>query len=232
MSKKETKEDMNQGGTWPTVERPEPKTLAESINAARVKFGKIVKSALNPHFKNKYADLAELLDAVTEPLASEGVLLTQPVLDGTVYTRVSKGDEVLESSLPLPQITDPQKIGSAITYYRRYTLSALLALAAEDDDGNTAAQAPQAPRPVQTPPVPTTSIKKEGGQVSYQVKDRQVEIVREPKESYLYDLSKLDEEKILQVRDYLEDHDSFEWQEGNKLVSAYELKKLKNYEVA
>jgi hypothetical protein len=38
----------------------------------------------------------------------------------------------------LPEINDPQKLGSAITYYRRYTLQSLLALQAEDDDANLA----------------------------------------------------------------------------------------------
>ena len=42
------------------------------------------------------------------------------------------------SSIPLGDITDPQKLGGAITYYRRYTLQSLLGLQAEDDDGNTA----------------------------------------------------------------------------------------------
>ena len=42
------------------------------------------------------------------------------------------------SSIPLPEIQDPQKIGGAITYYRRYALVSLLGLQAEDDDGNTA----------------------------------------------------------------------------------------------
>ena len=42
------------------------------------------------------------------------------------------------SGLKLPEITDPQKLGSCITYYRRYTLSSLLGLQSEDDDGNTA----------------------------------------------------------------------------------------------
>ena len=42
------------------------------------------------------------------------------------------------SSIPLGDISDPQKLGGAITYYRAYTLQSLLGLQAEDDDGNTA----------------------------------------------------------------------------------------------
>ena len=44
----------------------------------------------------------------------------------------------MESQCPLPEVTDAQKAGSAITYFRRYALQSLLALEAEDDDGNTA----------------------------------------------------------------------------------------------
>ena len=48
------------------------------------------------------------------------------------------GDGQIESGINLPMIQDPQKLGSAITYFRRYTLQSLLALQAEDDDGNKA----------------------------------------------------------------------------------------------
>ena len=48
----------------------------------------------------------------------------------------SESGELAKSSLELPNLTDPQKIGSAISYYRRYTLSSLLGLQAEDEDGN------------------------------------------------------------------------------------------------
>ena len=46
--------------------------------------------------------------------------------------------EFLEASIKLPELNDMQKLGSAITYARRYTLGSLLAMAAEDDDGNSA----------------------------------------------------------------------------------------------
>ena len=49
--------------------------------------------------------------------------------------------------MELPQITDPQKVGSAVTYFRRYTLQSLLSLQAEDDDANTASHATKTQRP-------------------------------------------------------------------------------------
>jgi hypothetical protein len=48
------------------------------------------------------------------------------------------GSEVLESSIPLPVGLQPQPLGSAITYFRRYTLASLLALEIDDDDANEA----------------------------------------------------------------------------------------------
>ena len=53
----------------------------------------------------------------------------------------TESGESVTSSIVLPQIDDPQKLGSAITYYRRYTLQSLLGLQAEDDDANSASQA-------------------------------------------------------------------------------------------
>ena len=78
------------------------------------------------------------------------MLLLQPIEEGKVVTRIVSVKSTVEltdysiegnsvsSSMQLPNIQDPQKLGSAITYYRRYTLQSLLGLQAEDDDGNTA----------------------------------------------------------------------------------------------
>jgi hypothetical protein len=105
-----------------------------------------------------------------------------------VYTVIQKGDEKLEASLRLPEIQDPQKIGSAITYYRRYTLTSLLALAAEDDDANVASQAP---KKVQATPAPTRTIKANpDGTKTYQMKEKKIEAPADTR-WYKYDLSPL-----------------------------------------
>jgi hypothetical protein len=62
----------------------------------------------------------------------------QPIKDGEVCSVISDGENSIESGVKLPEINDPQKLGSAITYFRRYTLQSLLSLQAEDDDGNMA----------------------------------------------------------------------------------------------
>ena len=59
---------------------------------------------------------------------------------------VTESNIVASSFLTIPQsLTDPQKIGSCITYFRRYTLKSLLAISEVDDDGNLAAK----PAPVE-----------------------------------------------------------------------------------
>lgn len=103
------------------------------------------KTASNPHFKSKFADLADVLEAVRAPLAKHGLSLTQMAVgacDG--YVRVvtlvgHKSGQWLKGTLdmPLPQKT-PQGVGSAISYARRYCAMAALGIAAEDDDGERA----------------------------------------------------------------------------------------------
>jgi len=189
------------------MSKNEKQTLHEALNAARAEFKDIVKNSVNPHYRSKYADLSECLDAVTDALAKHGITLTQPIIDGLVYTVIQKGDEKLEASLKLPDIQDPQKIGSAITYYRRYTLTSLLALAAEDDDGNVASQAP---KKVQATPVQTKTITPNpDGSKSYQLKDKKVEAPAtegEPERWYKYDLSPLlsDPKKFDSALKYME----------------------------
>ncbi|MDH5825808.1 ERF family protein [Sphingobacterium faecium] len=103
--------------------------------------GKLTKDSDNPFFKSKYADINQLIE-LTNPLFHEaGLMVLQPIAGNALKTQIFdvETNEVIESSLDLPQGNDPQKIGSAITYYRRYTLKALLNLQEEDDDGNKGA---------------------------------------------------------------------------------------------
>jgi hypothetical protein len=74
------------------------------------------------------------------------LLLLQPLQGGKVITMIFdvESGESIQSDIDLPQIQDPQKLGSAITYFRRYTLQSLLSLQAVDDDGNLASQPTQA----------------------------------------------------------------------------------------
>lgn len=71
----------------------------------------------------------------------------------TMMIDVESGKVLVSDETPIPENTDPQKMGATITYFRRYALQSLLCLEAEDDDGNTASgkTAPVAPARPATP---------------------------------------------------------------------------------
>lgn len=99
--------------------------------------GAIKKDKTNPHFKSTYATLTQIISEVKPILSECGVLLTQPIRDGKVGTVLQDEKGILtESWIDLPLNLTPQQLGSAITYYRRYTLASLLSLEIEEDDAN------------------------------------------------------------------------------------------------
>lgn len=114
----------------------------------------IPRNATNPHFRSKYADLGTIMEALGPALATHGLAVTHHVTreDGwiNVTTRVThvESGEFVESGCPMPlDKSSPQGAGSAITYGRRYGISALLALVTEDDDDGNAASKPK-PKPL------------------------------------------------------------------------------------
>jgi len=128
---------------------PKPSSIYFKLWKAKQKIGKVSKNAKNPHFKNNYADINALIDEVEPILLEFGLLLIQPIDEGFVKTVIIDCDsgENLSSSMKLPDIQDPQKIGSAVTYFRRYTLQALCCLQSIDDDSNLAAEAVRNQKP-------------------------------------------------------------------------------------
>jgi hypothetical protein len=118
------------------------KTIQEKILSVQFKVGKISKDKENPFFKSSYFDINMLLEQLVPILLEEGLVVIQPLtsLDGkmAITTIVSSGDDELSFTVPLPENPDPQKTGSAITYFRRYSLQSLFCLQAEDDDANKA----------------------------------------------------------------------------------------------
>ena len=121
---------------------PKPQNFYYKLWKAKQQIGAVSKNAKNPHFKNNYADINALTKEVEPILLDHGLLMMQPIVDGYVSTVImdAESGESISSSMQLPAIQDPQKIGSAITYYRRYTLQSLLCLQTEDDDAQTASQ--------------------------------------------------------------------------------------------
>jgi hypothetical protein len=114
--------------------------IYKSLLEAKKEIGKVSKNAKNPHFKNTYADINALIEAVEPILLSHGLILIQPITENKVVTRLihAESGTELTSEIDLPIGSNPQQLGSAITYYRRYTLQSLLSLQAEDDDGQKA----------------------------------------------------------------------------------------------
>lgn len=108
---------------------------------------KIYKESDNPFFKSKYADLSVILDAIEAEAAELGIVITSRLDisgDGRVLITLLQhkdSDEIIASVFPIFG-TKPQEVGSSVTYARRYNIQSLLNLAAEDDDGNAANEAP------------------------------------------------------------------------------------------
>ena len=110
------------------------------LHEAKKEIGVVKKNAKNPHFKNTYADLNALIDAVEPILLEKGLIMLQPIKDGKVYTQIIDIDtfESVESCIDLSPNLTAQALGSQVTYYRRYTLQSLMSLQADDDDGHRA----------------------------------------------------------------------------------------------
>lgn len=133
-------------------------SIAKLIEALAKAQGEIVsakKDTSNPFFKSKYADLASVWDAIRAPLSTNGLAVVQTTSSTetsvTVNTMLAHASgEWIRGSLTMkPTKADPQGIGSAITYARRYALASMCGVAPEDDDGNAASLAGQnAPGPI------------------------------------------------------------------------------------
>lgn len=131
--------------------KAEHKTIATALAVAQSNMGKALKSASNPHFKSKYADLASVVDACIPALNDCGIAVIQPTTDDEagrfVETILIHGEsgEVLKCRVPLiVGKNDMQGYGSAVTYARRYGLMSMAGIAPEDDDGNAASKSPPA----------------------------------------------------------------------------------------
>ena len=125
------------------------KLIATALVKAQKAFGPALKTASNPHFKSRYADLAACVEAVIGGLNDNGIALIQKCYDCTDGVMVEtmflhESGEMLECGiLHVPAAKhDPQGYGSALTYARRYSLMAACGIAPEDDDGNSAIKAP------------------------------------------------------------------------------------------
>lgn len=124
------------------------KELATALAKAQAEIKGAVKDATNPHFRSKYADLSSVVEAIRMPLAKHQlayVQLTIPSDKNEVQVEtilMHASGEWVSGIIAVPVAkNDAQGFGSALTYARRYGLSAAVGVAPEDDDGNAAAAA-------------------------------------------------------------------------------------------
>jgi ERF superfamily len=114
--------------------------ILKALILAKQEFKQIPKNSYNPYHKFKYANLDAVLEAISESFNKYNLCLLQPTeirddrtILKTVIYHVESGEQI-SSELLLPQTAEPQKTGSAITYYRRYALCSLLGIIADEDD--------------------------------------------------------------------------------------------------
>jgi hypothetical protein len=103
--------------------------------------GAIERDQANSYFKDhKYFDINKLIKGLKPLFLKYKLLLLQPIMDNEVCTIIQdlESEESITSGIKIQDVKDPQKVGSCVTYYRRYTLQSLLGLQADDDDGNKA----------------------------------------------------------------------------------------------
>jgi hypothetical protein len=116
------------------------KELISALIKAKGQFTQIKKDKVNPFHKSTYASLDSVLAAVEPALHSNSLMLSHSIEPGgLLITKLwHESGDFLGSTLALPELSDPQKLGSLITYYRRYAICALLSVTAdEDDDANS-----------------------------------------------------------------------------------------------
>lgn len=127
--------------------------LFAALAAAQGEIENASKNAANPHFRSKYADLAEVLNTVRPVFATHGLSLIQStefngsLVSVTTLIGHKSGGYITATASCVPAKTDAQGVGSATTYLRRYSAAAVAGIAQEDDDGQAAAHSKK-PAPV------------------------------------------------------------------------------------
>lgn len=116
--------------------------LAGALAKAQSNIRSAAKDSINPHFKTRYADLASVWEACREQLSSNGIAVVQAPATGErglvlLTTLMHSSGQWIDGEYPVKPIKDdPQALGSALTYARRYSLSSMVGVAPDDDDGN------------------------------------------------------------------------------------------------
>lgn len=143
------------------------KNVRAAIRAAKKEFAPVRKDAKNTHYNQRYPTLDSVLSAIEPALDEQNVEILpsaeyDPAHGKTVLVtelhHVPSGESEF-CKIALPDLTDPQKVGSAITYYRRYSLGLKLNLIPEDDDDANKAAGKAAPKPAAAKPAQKAETK-------------------------------------------------------------------------
>lgn len=125
--------------------------ILPALHKARSQFVKVKKDRQNTHLKNKYATLDSVLDAITPALTDNDLMIMQDMRESDGAARIKVETTVMHVSgqwvkyyaeLPIVK-NDPQGVGSAFTYARRYALAAAFGLSQADDDAQIAVKSAQ-----------------------------------------------------------------------------------------
>jgi len=120
--------------------------LAPALSIAQSQIGGAVRSSTNPFFNSSYADLGDVIRAIKEPLAANGLSMIQMPITNLIEKSVGVSTRIIHSSgewiegeffLPLTKF-DSQSVGSALAYSRRYGIASILLIPQADDDGEAA----------------------------------------------------------------------------------------------
>jgi hypothetical protein len=134
----------------------EHKSIYAALAAAQQEFGQVVKGAVNPAFRSKYADLADVANVVIPTMNKNGCAVLHYLVGenlSVMRTEFVHFSTDTKLTCDVPLIVDKnnmQGMKSATTYAKRIGLESLSGIAPEDDDGNAASAA----RPTQSPPAP------------------------------------------------------------------------------
>ena len=120
--------------------------IATALALAQGEIENASKNSQNPHFRSRYADLAEIINTVRPVFSKHGLAVVQApsyaegLVSVTTLLTHKSGQWIMDTASAPASKLDPQGIGSAVTYLRRYSLAAFAGIAQEDDDGNAASQ--------------------------------------------------------------------------------------------
>lgn len=111
-----------------------------ALAKAQAEMPNAVLNCVNPHFRSRYADLASIREACLPSLTKHGITAIQVIDDKWLITRLAYKGQYYQSRYPLTP-GSPQSVGSQLTYFRRYGLSAMTVVAADEDDDAEVAEA-------------------------------------------------------------------------------------------